>query len=269
MSRFDVLIDEARAAGQDEQYIESLKQLLSSTPAAENIRNWFKKYFAEHWEPSLLYFSHEYDNFYPMTPWERMSNEMRVRVVRRHTQILRELAADLNTGFCPDYPPVLEFFDPERAIDIIRALPEDIAKNVLQNSGYSPDPETGYARQYFSLMAPKPSERFYNPAVRLAYLFSSPSARQAQELAPIFERLADYAENSINEPKRDRRSNSGNADARAFARQLAEYFKKPRYYRNLDCQIPNTLIADCVTLKFPDLDPPPDDKTIRDWCRTK
>jgi hypothetical protein len=52
-------------------------------------------------------------------------------------KLARDLAEALKEDICPYYPPVLEFFDKERALDIIRCLPEEIAAHLLAGTGYT------------------------------------------------------------------------------------------------------------------------------------
>jgi len=66
-----------------------------------------------------------------------------------------------------------------------------------------------------------------------------------------------------NIPWQDKRPSTGNPKARALARKLAG-FLDANYSRT-----PNGLIASCVILTYPDLDPPPNEDTIRKWRGVK
>jgi len=48
-----------------------------------------------------------------------------------------------------------------------------------------------------------------------------------------------------------------------LARHLAERFDE--YYG----WIPNKIVAACVILKYPEIDPPPNEDTVRDWRGVK
>ena len=90
----------------------------------------------------------------------------------------------------------------------------------------------------------------------LGYLFPD---RGDDGLIAILENLAEFFEKKKNAPRRDKRPNSYEVDARVFARSVAAFFK------SIYGLTPNEVIASCVALRFPDLESPPDEGNIRDW----
>lgn len=261
-------IAKERAAGYHRN-ADALGLLLSSSPDAEKIRRWFKRHArpwmgkiyqhigpdCENWEIELWDLSQQFRYFYPLSAWERASTQERNARAMRVAKLARELAGALEEEPRPYYPIALDLFDPERAVDIIRALESPDA--ILNLTGYSPGPGTGYARKDPGALELLGGWR--NPATELANHFDS----KPQELAPMLRRLADRAEAQAKKPKRDNRPNVPDADARVFAREITDFFEQGFGRR------PNTIIAACVALKFPQLDPPPDEAVIRKWRGVK
>jgi len=247
---------------------EPLEQLLSPSPYAQRVRDWIKKHArkglgsimrsmseCQDWEAELWFLSRQFLHFQPMGVWEKASAEERIKHSMKVANLARRLAVALNEDIRPYYPPALDLFDPERAVDIIRCLPSEQANSLLSCTGFSIDWRDGYERgspAWYEDNEPK----WESPAHSLSMLFCFP---EYQKLSSMLKRLADHTEEQAREPKRDQRPSVPGADARAFARELANHFQ---LFFNLT---PNEVIAACVAIKFPELDPPPDEATIRRW----
>ncbi len=260
-----------RAMNFGERHVKYLELLISPSPDADKIRRWFKKNArqnigsdlarssgqnCEDWEYEIWFLSTKFSGFYPLDAWEITPAERRRSHAHHVSRLCHELADTLEEEPSPYYYPVLRFFDPERAIDIIRALEEPTAKALLGGTGYSLDWRDGYTRTgppacWFADGNPA----YFEPSDNLERRFSF----KAQNFPSMLRRLADYAEACIEKPKRDQRPNFPNRDARAFARELANHFA-----RFFDCR-PLEVIASCVALMFPDLDPPPQKDLVSGW----
>jgi hypothetical protein len=210
----------------------------------------------EEWEARIILLarSFTFPFFIELTEWETTPSKERSRHMRRVAKLARDLASALEKVPGQYYQPVLELFDEERAVDIIRALPELAAKAFLEGTGYSTDRRTGYQRTDFD-----PAFLGSNPAIRLGHYFCYPAL---QELPSILRRQAKLAKEQVKEPKRDFRPRTGNPNARVFARHLAGHF------RALFDEVPDEIIVACVCLRFPGMDNPPSKDTVRDWRDT-
>lgn len=247
---------------------DAIDLLCSSSPDAVKVQKWLKKHArkgmgqhmrllpnCEDWEAELWLLSVKFYDFQPITVWEVASAKERDEHAYRVARLCRELASALEEDIRPYYPPALELFDSERAVDIIRGLQEGTAKALLAGTGYSLDSRNGYKRgkpAWFENGEPG----YRDPASNLASRFHYPGL---QQVSSLLRRLADYAEASPKQRKRDQRPTVTNRDARAFARELSDHFDL--FFKRK----PNEVIAACVALKFPELDPPPDEATIRKW----
>ena len=211
----------------------------------------------EEWEARLWYIALWFGNFQELSEWETAPAEKREGHSLRVAKLARDLANALEEPIRPYYPPALELFDEERAVDIIRSLPEQTAEVLLNGTGYAHDwhPRQGRDTRY---QRGEYDRRSYSSdaALNLASRFDSP---EPQLLSSMLRRLADLAEQKCREPKRDARPKTANANARAFARHLAKEFEF-KFNRT-----PNDVIAACVCLRFPDLENPPNEDTIRAW----
>jgi hypothetical protein len=187
--------------------------------------------------------------FRPLSAWEIAPSSDKAAHCLKVAKLARELAEALTETPRPYYPPALQLFDEDQAADIIKSLPEETAKALLACTKYS---ESGDPACHLADGSPIWSSAAYNLAGR----FSFPTH---QELAPMLLRLAEKACEYSRETKRDKRPNTGNADARVFARHLAGNFDL------LFRRIPNGVIAACVCIMFPEIDPPPNEDTIRSW----
>lgn len=242
--------------------------LRSSSPDAAKVQDWLKKNArkgigqdmrllpnCEDWEAELWFLSFRFADFRPMGVWETACGKTRLNHANRVATLCRELADTLDSDIRPYYPPALEFFEPERAVDIIRSLPKSTAEALLSATGFSLDLRNGYKRgkpEWFENGEPG----YRDPASILASRYSYP---ESQKVSSLLRRLADYAEACPKKPKRDQRPSFPNQDARAFARELSDFFNL--FFK----KHPNEVIAACVALKFPELDPPPDEAAIRKW----
>lgn len=247
---------------------DTIDLLCSSSPDAAKVQDWLKKHArkglgkimrsmpdCEDWEAELWFLSVGFANFRPMGAWETACAEARLNHANRVATLCRELADTLDSDIRPYYPPALEFFEPERAVDIIRSLPKSTAEALLSGTGFSLDWRDGYERgkpDYLRNGLPQ----YRSPGNKLASRFCYPGP---QQVSSLLRRLADYAEASPKQRKRDQRPTVTNRDARAFARELSDHFDL--FFKRK----PNEVIAACVALKFPELDPPPDEATIRKW----
>ena len=272
MSRLKEMVADYRGHGFRRQ-AETLELLLSSSPEAKKVRVWLKRnareWVIEHseffrgcqpWEAELWHLSQLFMDFSLMGKWERASAQERATHSMKVAKLARQLANAIGEEIRPYYPPALEFFDDERAVDIIRRFGKQSAEALLSTTGYSADSQDGYERGKLDCFDHGEPQWRRSPAHALASSLLFP---QWQELSPMLRRLAEHAEQSLKEPKRDKRPNIPNADARAFARYLADDFKL------FFGKTPNEVIAACVVLKFPNIDPPPDESTIRDWRGVK
>lgn len=213
------------------------------------------------WEARLICIACWFFDFWELTPWETAPMEQRLNHSLRVATLARELANLLEENPRPLHPTALELFDEEHAVDIIRALPCSTAKALLAGTGYAHDwhPNDGWHTQY---RRDDHDTTYYrsNPAGNLSARFLHP---EPQRLPSMLRRLAELATGFAKEKKRDTRPTSGEPNARAFARHLADSFK-----RQFD-RTPNHVIAACVCLRFPDMDPPPNEDTIRTWRRAR
>lgn len=261
-----------RAINHFQREMKYLELLISSSPDADRIRRWLKKnarqdirsiirrdlsQSCEDWEAEIWFLSNYFSYYLPMDIWEITPTEKRRSHANHVARLCRELADTLEEETRPYYPSALGFFDSERAVDIIRALQEPTAKALLAGTGYSLDWRDGYTRNgspsYWLAKDGKPV--YAEPSSALERRFSF----KAQRFPSMLRQLADYAEACIEEERRDQRPNSYNRDARVFAREIAKHFSMFFNSRPLE------VIASCVALMFPDLDPPPHKDLIRGW----
>lgn len=249
------------------QWAEYLALLLSNSPDAVKIRRWFKRnnrpenksrsrQYHEDWEVEIWFLSFQFFEFRPMDIWETMPAERRRSHAHHVSRLCRELADTLEEEARPYYPPVLEFFDTERAIDIIRSLPKGDARLLLSFTGFSLNRRDGYKKNGSPAWIEDGKPKYYEPSSKLAKWFSSPNS---QQFPSLLRQLANYAEACVEKPKRDQRPTFPNRDARVFARQLANHFALAFAKRPLE------VITSCVALMFPNLDPPPQKELIRGW----
>jgi hypothetical protein len=82
-------------------------------------------------------------------------------------------------------------------------------------------------------------------------------------LPQILRMLAEIAPKKLRERRREARPKTGKVYARIFAKYMAHKFEL------VFNRIPNDVIAACVCLKYQEIDPPPNEDTIRDWRATK
>lgn len=278
------LIARLRESGADE-VAGWYEALLADTPDARKVRDWFKKHGrpnlgglrrmsgdqdCEDWEAEL--FSLVKDCFlrsWPVTELERQPKSYRQRKAATAAAHARALAKALDDIAGPPIPSVLSLFDPERAVDIIRALPSKAAKELLAGTGYSVDPKGGYQRteddEYFRDHV---RLNWAEPAWRLANYFQGTPTHAGttdpppQLLPSILLRLSQEIEWASVQPPRLPRPNGGNADAIAFARLLA------RHFQHTHGVSPCKEIAALVVIKYPDT-VHPGERTIQEWCGIK
>jgi hypothetical protein len=152
--------------------------------------------------------------------------------------LANELADTLDKEVSPHFPSALYFLDEEVAHDIVKCAPEKWPS--------------------FSEIEEEMGEELALTEEELAHslLFE---AIEEQEFSHMLRRLVSYIEDELYLGKRDTRPSVGNVNARNFARHMSEYFKSEHG------TTPNGIIAACVRLKFPELDPPPGEDDIRQW----
>lgn len=258
-----------------QQQAKYLELLLSPSPDAARIRKWFKKNArqntgkipkrssgrsCEDWEFEIWFLSHRFSDFQLMDAWEIAPTEKRRSHADHVSRLCRELADTLEEEIRPYYPPVLQFFDTERAVDIIRSLPERNAKFLLDGTGFSLDWRDCYKRNgHPSHLFADGKPAYLDPSSQLKRRFSF----KPQQFPSMLRQLADYAVACTKQPKRDQRPNFPNRDARVFAREIAEHFRI--FFKSRPIEV----IVSCVALMFPDLDPPPHKDLIRGWLGDK
>ncbi|MEW8293625.1 MAG: hypothetical protein AB2651_22125 [Candidatus Thiodiazotropha sp.] len=114
---------------------------------------------------------------------------------------------------------------------------------------------------------------YYPPVVDLVDKPSLPfaiasalNANDTDGLPALLRKLANYADSAKFEKKRDTRPNIPGNNARAFTRHLDIFFRDVFEFDN--GKMPNNIIAECVSLRFPDIDTPGED-SIRKWRGSK
>jgi hypothetical protein len=189
------------------------------------------------------------------------------------------LATALAEDIHPPYPPVLDCFEEHRAVDMLRRLPEEMAKIYLKGTGYTLR-EEDYEQTEPPFAEDADGKQYLRPSLQLLDAFSKrlgvadfrrphllfPDAfftRAYQEFPSLLRRLADYTEARLSDPKPDPRPTVSGMPLRALARDLAKYF-----LASFD-KTPNEIIAACVRLYFPDFEPSPGEATIREWRGVK
>ena len=186
----------------------------------------------------------------------------------------------------PYYPPILELFSDESALDIIRRLDKGVGEIAISCTGYSLDftdyssrykrdgniknssglVEEDYATGFYKVIDKEHPVTGNNGEVRYP-LCLKPSVGLStvllggsiQRISKVLRNLADYADRLSREERRDKRPLTGEANARVFARYISDHFH--RFFG----RTPNDVIAACVCLKFQELEEPPNGDTIRAW----
>lgn len=197
------------------------------------------------WEANLILLANVFVEFKELTGWETAPAKYRNQHTWRVIKHARELANALEETPRPLYPTAIELFDEEIAAEIIKAMPEEEARYLLGGTRFDPD--------RLWMINEDGSPHYLSAAKNLASRFPS------QELPTMLRRLAAIAEQKAKEPKRDYKPNQTYPNARTFARHLAEYFEQSYGYPF------DHVIAACVYLKYPELDPPPNEDTVRGW----
>jgi len=189
------------------------------------------------WESDLLTLAGIFEMFHELSPWERTVNEDRFRHSRKVAKAARELAEALEEPANPGYPPVFGLFDEDAAEEIIGLISDKMPPTLIRYTKLDPKEK----KPLFPLN--------WNLAIHLPH----------QKLPALLRRLAEFADEQCKEPRRDNKPNHGDANARAFGRHLATEFS--RLFR---CT-PNDVIADCVMVRYPDIDPPVTGELVRRW----
>jgi hypothetical protein len=204
-------------------------------------------------EEALFRLALKFCLFNELTEWERAWGEDRYDHSQRIAKLVREAAELLESKPALECPPALALFDEERALDILRAFPPDRVERMFESRRF--EEKEGVIRYCFD----RTKSGQLSAADALAFHFSWP---KAQEMPSMLRRLAEYVEEQANSPRREARPNTPTpmrADARAFARYLTAYFEKT--YK----LTPDEVIATCVALRFPELDPAPGTEDVRAW----
>lgn len=280
---------------------ETINLFLSDVPDAKLLREWMMKnarkgigeivrdrgqFKIEDWEFELWSFAFTFVDFRGLTGWEVAPEKERKGHIDRVVKLATELAKELERDDLPYYPPILELFSDESALDIIRRLDKDVGKHAISCTGYSLE-FTDYSSRYkrdanikncLGLVKEDYATGF-NDVIDKEYpvtgndgevrypVYCKPSrglsgvllGGSIQRISPVLRNLADYADRLRREERRDKRPLTGEADARVFARYISDHFH--RFFG----RTPNDVIAACVCLKFQELEEPPNGDTIRAW----
>ncbi|TAL07119.1 MAG: hypothetical protein EPO03_05770, partial [Porticoccaceae bacterium] len=259
------MIDQCRETGA-EDLARWCEELLADTPGARTVRKWFKKHArpnlgglrrmlichncapcrARHWSGDLSgmlqcqncadweaelwgLVSITFVLTKPVSARERAGKEKRTKETTEAITQARALAKYLASPAGPPVPSVLALFDPDRAVDIIRALPPERAQSLLRLTGYSANPGDGYQRTANPVYSEDGwRSAWQDPAANLAHHFGGAwgSAEAAQLFPALLLGLADYIEaNLAREASRLPRPKAHWGDARVFAHELAYRFE--------------------------------------------
>lgn len=186
----------------------------------------------EEWEARLFWLAWQFRDFKKLSAWERTSAEQRSKHSKDVAKFARSLAKALEKNPRPDYPPIFELFDDKKVAEKVKLLfLERAEEKMLQELN---------------------REGFIGEVRLSSYL-------EYQALTPMLRRLADIAEEHAKIDSRSAKPNTGHPEARVFANYLASHFQAEFG------DVPNGIIAACVRLRYPDIDRPPDEGTIRSW----
>ena len=181
----------------------------------------------EQWEERLFivcdWFFENENRFYHK-PWEFASSSKRKAHANRITRLANELAAAIEEDIHPPFFPVNHYFDEDHP-------------NFRKQQCFSYEPDNLEIQTVIYKFSGIYQHRI---------LFTIDKA-----FPQILRLLARRTQNKLKIPARDTRPNTGNVDARIFAKYLA------RQFISTFNRIPNDVIAACVCLKYPDIDPPP------------
>lgn len=248
-------------AAEHPDHAVALALLLSDTPDAAQVREWLRRLPPdteetallnrsaearaaapcappEPWELEAFKLAQAVARFAPLAPWERLSAEQRQDHARRVARLARELAAAFEADAAPEYPGALALLDEATA----RALAPGLLS--VGAADFHPLAE-------------------FPPPLTARELLARAFRDTPQPLAPMLRELAAVADRKATERRRDTRPNTGAADARAFARDLGGWLAAA-YGRPADA-----VVAALVRLRFPDIETPPDESTVRGWRGTK
>lgn len=200
------------------------------------------------WEFWLFWLrSFKWDQVRPLAGWERVAATDRRAHMNRIARLAQELAEALESdGAVP-------------TIDYAEAVDELVAEAILGDIWDSmadlvPAENLPYSREDFVRAHPTMGGLSSTQLSIYTMLREQSWPNALRQLAHSAKRKAQTAQ------PRDARPATGHPEARLFARYLADNFFKQMFDRT-----PNAVIAACVRLKFPDLDIPPDEGTIRSW----
>lgn len=208
------------------------------------------------------------------TARERLPSKDRRKRARSVARLARELAKKLANEAAPGCPEVLALFDPDRALDMLRELDLRWSGSLIERTGYSRHRNGGYERREKRVDPDNGAALSWSdPADELArHFLRSRLPDEFQTLPSLLERLAEIMEkvdvwpaNRLARPN----ANPGHEDAMVFAAELDNYFR-----RNFEVDDDKTyemdkVIAACVRIRAPDLDPAPVAEEVRSWLRRK
>lgn len=255
-----------------------LSQLLSNGPDAIKIREWIKTHsklggactitlpgrssadkalVCTGWEAEVLSLARAIDKFRGLSKWEEAPDKTRDRHTKRVADLARELAKALKENHNPGYPSVLRLFDERSAREMLELHPhKDIFIPQFEDRKWSHKENGKVVRE-----------------TEKAGLLLEMAFGGSQTFPALLERLASFAESAKREPKRVLKPGTAKkgtatpqANARAFARYLAGYFKE---WFNTSKNGLYEVILLCVKLMFPRLQPSPTESKIRDWVDRK
>jgi len=203
----------------------------------------------------------------PISARERAGKTARKRKADAAANKARTLAAALEDEAGPQVPSVLALFGTDRAVDIIDAMPRELAQSLLWLTGYSADPNDGYRRTKNPVYSEDGQRSAWqDPAANLARHFGGAwgSAEAAQLFPDLLRRLAEYIEATADLGRpRIPRPNTKNGDAIAFAHQIHHSFLFGHG------KTPWDVIAALVRIRHPEVDPPPDEADVKGWIDHK
>lgn len=212
-------------------YKRYLKEiLLCENKDAKEIALWLQKESSWMWEDHAYFLCCRMHGFKPLSKWDSAPKEYKDNYSQRVARLARELAEALEEDIRPGDIPVLLYFDDDAALNLFNRLAASVGVkiNVQANDA--------------SLLLAQETES-YAP----------------QKFPSLLRRLAQGMEYVATWEIRDKRPNTGQPNARTLARYLSEYFEST--YK----KTPNSVIAACVRLMLPEIDPPPGEEDIRQW----
>lgn len=258
---------------QQHKRAEYLRYLLSSNADAINVQQWLKEHAREglasnsgffgieDWEVEIYFLSAIFSNYSPLTEFEKTPSEDRKNHLNKIIKTCEELADLLEDESNPNYPSVLELFDPEKAADIVRCLPKAMAEKLLRDTGYPANDLDCYELDDKNSVPIKKqfSPGKDHPGKKLISYMGTGNGHQ--QLPPILRRLAQHAEHNKHPVLRNTRPNSEESNIKTFSRELEHHFNV--FFGTSS----GTVILSCALLMFPKFKDSINIKKIKRWLR--